>query len=105
MICCPHEYSRLQLNDLYTRQLRFMAYKVQLRSEFSGLEPGLRECLNRLAAVHPAGVYSLVHTFDISQHTPKSASNPLQTATREFVSSGIALARAVISWLRGRVST
>lgn len=95
----------LLIDDLYTRQLRFMAYKVRSRSEFSGLEAGLCECLNRLAAVHPAGVYSLVHTFDISQHTPKSASNPLQTAMRQFVSSGIALARVVISWLKGTVST
>ena len=53
------------IDELYTRQLRFDVYQVTSIKELAEFSEGLCDCLARLAAVHPEGVYSLVHAFDL----------------------------------------
>lgn len=52
------------IDRLYTRQLQFESYRVESSEGLMEWNDHLRSSLTRLAEVHPAGVYSLIHTFD-----------------------------------------
>lgn len=80
------------IDELYIRQLRFDVYRVKSIQEFSDLADGLRDCLSRLAAVHPEAVYSLVHAFDLKRPDVQR-SKSLKAGLRDFGRSGITLAR------------
>jgi glycosyltransferase involved in cell wall biosynthesis len=82
------------IDELYTRQLRFDDYRVTSIEELAEFSDGLCNCLARLAAVHPEGVYSLVHAFDLVRlNVPRRHS--LKAALREFGRSGMLLARTI----------
>lgn len=52
------------IDTLYARQLRLEAYTVSPASVLQRCESELRQILQRLGAVHPTGLYSLIHAFD-----------------------------------------
>lgn len=53
-----------EIGELYARQLRFGCYRVPSLSDLQPHRADLRESIERLAAVNPEGIYSLVHAFD-----------------------------------------
>ncbi len=52
------------ISGLYGRQLTMPCYMVPSAADLAPLKDELRETLERLARVHPEGIYSLVHVFD-----------------------------------------
>jgi glycosyltransferase involved in cell wall biosynthesis len=89
------------IDELYTRQLRFDVYRVTSIEELAEFSEGLCDCLARLAAVHPEGVYSLVHAFDlVPLNVPRRDS--VDAALREFGRSGMLLARTIGRTFRPR---
>jgi len=81
------------IDELYTRQLRFDSYRVESVQDFGELADGLRDCLRRLAVVHPEALYSLVHAFDLA---PQDAQHLdlFKAGLREVGRGGMLLARA-----------
>jgi glycosyltransferase involved in cell wall biosynthesis len=91
------------IDELYTRQLRFDVYRLSSIEELAEFSEGLSDCLTRLAAVHPEGVYSLVHAFDlVGLDAPRRDS--LGAALREFGRSGTLLAYKIGHTFRPRRS-
>jgi glycosyltransferase involved in cell wall biosynthesis len=99
------------IDELYARQLQFDSYRVTSIEELAEVSEGLRDCLARLAAVHPEGVYSLLHAFD--QRLNEQRRDSLKTALSNFGHSGMRLARTIgrtfrprrwIDWLRSSAS-
>ena len=91
------------IDELYTRQLRFDGYRVTSIEELAEFSEGLGDGLARLAAVHPEGVYSLVHAFDLVRlNVPRRDS--LKTALSNFGRSGMLLARTIGRTFRPRQS-
>jgi glycosyltransferase EpsJ len=80
------------IDTLYARQLRLECYTVSPASQLLRSEPELRQILQRLAAVHPAGLYSLIHAFDASGEPRRRG---FIAAAREISSHGRALLRSV----------
>jgi glycosyltransferase EpsJ len=80
------------IDALYARQLRLECYGVSSLSQLLGCEPELRSILQRLAAVHPAGIYSLIHAFDTSAEPRRRG---FLAAAREISANGRALLRSV----------
>ena len=52
------------VEDMYARQLSFASYRVPDLTQFEPYREELQSILRDLAEVHPAGVYSLVHSFE-----------------------------------------
>ena len=52
------------ISGLYGRQLTMPCYMVRSAADLAPLRDELSESLERLARIHPEGVYSLVHVFD-----------------------------------------
>jgi glycosyltransferase involved in cell wall biosynthesis len=95
----PQHFSLI--DELYTRQLRFDDYRITSVEELAEFSDGLRDCLARLAAVHPEGVYSLVHAFDlVRSNIPRQ--HLLKAALRDFGRSGMLLARSIGRTFRPR---
>lgn len=82
------------IDELYIRQLRFDVYRVKAVQEFGALADGLRDCLCRLAAVHPEALYTLVHAFDFAGPDGQR-SDSLKAGLFDFGRSGVRLARTV----------
>jgi glycosyltransferase involved in cell wall biosynthesis len=82
------------VDELYSRQLRFDGYRVNSIEELAEFSDGLRDCLIRLAAVHPEAVYSLVHAFDLVRSEVQRPGS-IKVALRDFGRSGISLARTI----------
>lgn len=87
----PQHFSLI--DELYIRQLRFDVYRVASVQEFAELADGLRDCLCRLAAVHPEALYSLVHAFDLAPQDARRLDS-LKVGLRDVGRSGVSLARA-----------
>jgi glycosyltransferase involved in cell wall biosynthesis len=64
--------ARRLIDMLYTLQLQFETYAVADTADLEPYEAELRETLERLAKIHPAGIYSLIQTF----HQPPKPNNP-----------------------------
>jgi glycosyltransferase involved in cell wall biosynthesis len=94
----PQHFSLI--DELYARQLRFDSYRVTSIEELAEFSDGLCDCLARLAAVHPEGVYSLVHAFD--QRLNVLRRDSLKTALRDFARSGMLLVRTIGRTIRPR---
>lgn len=80
------------IDTLYGRQLRLEAYTVSPVATLLRCEPELRQILHRLAAVHPAGLYSLIHAFD-SRGEPRGRG--IVAVARELSAHGRTLLRSV----------
>ena len=52
------------VDGLFARQLSFPSYQVAHPAELEPFREELQSILRQLAAVHPTGIYSLVHTFE-----------------------------------------
>lgn len=93
---------RGEIDQLYVRQLRFSSYAVRSAEELMPWGDHLRESLRRLAQVHPAGIYALIHTFELPKPPAVVAVRP---AARQLWSSWRTFARALQGRLRGRRAT
>jgi glycosyltransferase involved in cell wall biosynthesis len=81
------------IDELYIRQLRFDVYRVESVQDFCELADELRDCLRRLAVVHPEGLYSLVHAFDLAPQHGQHL-DLLKAGLREVGRGAMLLARA-----------
>lgn len=86
---------RNQIESLYARQLRYDCYRVVSETELQPFEDELRESLQRLALVHPASIYSLIHVFD-RHGRPKQVG--LRAALTGLYSAGKAVASAAFRY-------
>ena len=51
------------VDELYRRQLRFPCYRLRAGDDLRPWDSHIAESLNRLAAVHPAGIYTLARAW------------------------------------------
>lgn len=54
------------IDRLYMRQFRFENYNVSDLKEFEDVAKDLSRSMEKLAVIHPASAYSLVHAFDLT---------------------------------------
>jgi glycosyltransferase involved in cell wall biosynthesis len=52
------------IDQLYSCQLRMRCYWIEKAADLDPFRESLAESLRRLAALHPAGAYAMVHVFD-----------------------------------------
>lgn len=97
-VVCLETYLKLSpqyaalIDLLYTRLLRFDCYRVNLQKELNPVSEELKESLQRLAAVHPMGVYSLIHAFDLTGSGEHQSRRP---AARQFFHAAKCLCKAI----------
>jgi glycosyltransferase involved in cell wall biosynthesis len=94
-VACLEAYSDSLREDfslitgLYGRQLKMSCYLLRSAADLAPFSDELRESLERLARVHPEGVYSLVHAFDHAwdrgSMRPRPALRRLFAATKDVV--------------------
>lgn len=94
-VACLEAYSDSLREDfslitgLYGRQLKMSCYLLRSAADLAPFSDELRKSLERLARVHPEGVYSLVHAFDHacdrSSMRPRPALRRLFAATKDVV--------------------
>jgi len=81
-IACLEAYARDNpghaplIDQLYACQLRMRCYRVEDLAELEHCRESLAESLRRLAVVHPAGAYSMIHVFDHAHHRGRIGLRP-----------------------------
>ena len=79
------------IDQLYTCQLRMPCYRIEDAADLERFRESLAESLRRLAAVHPAGTYAMVHVFD---HACSRSRIGLRSALKRLFSAAGDVARA-----------
>ena len=89
------DFTGAELSDidaLYGRQFQFNDYRIGMTEELVQFNDELQHLLLRLAAVHPRGIYALVHAFDALQ--PNQGPG-IRRATRNLITATKDLARGL----------